>query len=140
MNQLLVLSFAFLLSFSSCTTNDNQSKKEILQTEKDFAAMAKEKGIENAFHSFADTNAVIKRGNQLVRGKESIKDYYHRQVQPGELQWEPTFVDASGELGYTYGPFTYIEKDSSGRLSETKGYFHTVWKRQKDGKWKFVWD
>jgi ketosteroid isomerase-like protein len=124
----------------SCTNTDRQSKTEILQAEKDFAAMAKEKGVATAFYTFADTNAVIKRGNQLVKGKGSIKEFYFQQLQKGDLQWTPEFVDASGELGYTYGPFTYSEKDSTGKAIETKGFFHTVWRKQKDGKWKFVWD
>lgn len=102
--------------------------------------MAREKGVAAAFYAFADTDAVIKRGDRLVNGKESIKKFYFQQEQHGELQWEPAFVDASGQLGYTYGPFTYSSKDSTGKTTETKGYFHTVWKKQKDGKWKFVWD
>lgn len=140
MKSTLAICLVALLGFSSCSTNDDQSKKEILQAEKDFALLAKEKGVATAFYAFADTDAVIKRGDRLVTGKESIKEFYFKQEQHGELQWEPSFVDASGELGYTYGPFTYSAKDSTGKTTETKGYFHTVWKKQKDGKWKFVWD
>jgi len=131
-----------LVILGSCSPKPSteESKAKVIQTEKDFAQMAKEKGIAAAFYTFADSHAVIKRGNQLVKGKEAIKDYYSRQTQRGELQWSPTFADVSGDLGYTYGEFTYSEKDSVGNLNESKGYFHTVWKRQKDGSWKFVWD
>jgi ketosteroid isomerase-like protein len=128
---------------SSCSTkpvDSEKSKVEILQAEKDFAQMVKEKGIATAFYAYADTNAVIRRGNQLIKGKASIKDYFRLHRQNGKLQWSPDFVEASGDLGYTYGPFVFSEKDSTGKVSETKGYFHTVWKRQKDKTWKFVWD
>jgi len=51
-------------------------------------------------------------------------------------------VDASetGDMGYTYGKYTWQSKDSSGKVDEAKGVFHTVWKKQKDGSWKYVWD
>ncbi|MBL7111012.1 MAG: DUF4440 domain-containing protein [Bacteroidales bacterium] len=58
------------------------------------------------------------------------------------LVWEPEFVDVeeSGDLGYTYGSFVFTAKDSTGNDIESKGVFHTVWKRQADGEWRFVWD
>ena len=58
------------------------------------------------------------------------------------LSWKPDFVDvsASGDLGYTYGHFTYSYTDSTGTIMESSGVFHTVWKRQADGSWLFVWD
>jgi ketosteroid isomerase-like protein len=31
-------------------------------------------------------------------------------------------------------------KDSVGNKKDFKGIFHTVWKKQKDGSWKYVWD
>lgn len=58
------------------------------------------------------------------------------------LQWDADFVDVSksGELAYTYGKYTFTAIDSTGKTIDDKGIFHTVWKKQKDGKWKFVWD
>jgi ketosteroid isomerase-like protein len=61
-------------------------------------------------------------------------------LQNVELQWTPDFADAPGDLGYTYGQFVFSEKDSTGKMNVTKKSFHTVWKKQKDGTWKFVWD
>jgi len=59
-----------------------------------------------------------------------------------QLEWAPDFVDvsSSGDLAYTYGKFTFSFKDSLGNKVENKGIFHTVWKRQSNGEWKFVWD
>jgi len=138
-NRVIILA----MIFGSCTSKpvDNEkSKSEVIQTEKDFAQMAREKGIAAAFYAFADDSAVIKRGPQIIKGKEAIRDFYAHQKQSGELQWSPDFADASGVLGYTYGKFIYAEKDSTGKVNEANGYFHTVWKKQKDGSWKFVWD
>ncbi len=135
--------FLLLLILGSCTSKsvDNEkSKSEVIQAEKDFARMAKDKGIAAAFYAFADDSAVIRRGPQIFKGKEAIKNFYTKQRLSRELQWAPDFADVSGDLGYTYGKFIFSEKDSTGKVNEVKGYFHTVWKKQKDGTWKFVWD
>jgi ketosteroid isomerase-like protein len=133
----------FLMVLGSCTSthmDDEKSKLEVIQAEKDFAQMAKDKGNAVAFYEFADDSAVIRRGPKIFKGKEAIRIFYSGQKQSGELQWSPDFAYASGDLGYTYGQFIYSEKDSTGKVNESKGYFHTVWKKQKDGSWKFVWD
>lgn len=136
------LAFIPILIFCSCIpSNDSKekSKAEIVQAEKDFAQHAKEKGAADAFYTFADDSAVIRRGSQVIKGKDAIKEFYEKQPA-GELQWSPDFADASGDLGYTYGKFTLSLKDSAGKVNEVHGIFHTVWKKQKDGSWKFVWD
>jgi ketosteroid isomerase-like protein len=136
--------FPFLMAafLVSCSPKDSveKSKAEVIQAEKDFAAMAREKGIAQAFYAFAADDAAIKRGPNVIKGKQAIKEFYDSQTQTGELQWSPDFADVSGDLGYTYGKFTFSEKDSTGKVNETQGIFHTVWKKQKDGSWKFVWD
>jgi len=137
--KILIVSIAFLI-FSNVFAQNEKSKGQIIQVEKDFARMAKEKGIAEAFYTFADADAVIKRGSQLIKGKDAIREFYAKQPQTGELQWTPDFADSSGDLGYTYGKFTFSQKDSTGRVNEIQGVFHTVWKKQKDGSWKFVWD
>jgi ketosteroid isomerase-like protein len=52
------------------------------------------------------------------------------------------FVDvaASGDLAYTYGQYTISSKDENGKEITKSGVFHTVWKQQSDGSWKYVWD
>jgi ketosteroid isomerase-like protein len=57
--------------------------------------------------------------------------------------WNPdtVIVAERGELVYTYGKYEHLEKDSVGNLKiSSSGIFHTIWKKQKDGSWKFVWD
>ena len=120
-------------------------KAEIVETEKNFAIMAGEKGIAEAFMAYAADDAVVMRSNKLVIGKDSLSRYFENQPSPQKnelLSWKPDFVDvsASGDLAYTYGQFTYSFTDSSGATVENKGVFHTVWKRQADGSWRFVWD
>lgn len=85
------------------------------------------------------------RNNILIKGKDAINNSFGNQ-DPGpgkvELAWEPDFVDVSGsgDLGYTYGKYTYSVTDSSGAVKLDSGIFPTVWKRQANSEWRFVWD
>jgi len=132
----------------SCSPNNSKEiehwKQEIVETERAFAEMAKTDGIPKAFETFAATDVTILRGKELIKGKEALKASYERSTSSGRisLTWEPDFVDvsSSGDLGYTYGKYVYTSTDSLGNKQSTEGIFHTVWKRQPDGTWKFVWD
>jgi ketosteroid isomerase-like protein len=146
MNLLSLPLFALLFLLTACTQKEESIekwKKEIAETEKAFTLMAQSDGIAEAFLSFAAEDAVLMRNNTLIRGKEEIKALLQSEESENvSLVWEPDFVDvsASGDLGYTYGKFTYTLTDSLGTENVMEGVFHTVWKRQADGTWKFVWD
>ena len=143
-----VVFLAGLVLFCACQSKKSdqteQAKKEIGQAEKDFEQMAADKGIAEAFSFFADSTAVIRRRNDsLVHGKDNIRDLFSGDYfKTATVKWSPDFIDAaaSGDLGYTYGKYVWQSKDSSGKVEESSGVFHTVWKKQKDGGWKFVWD
>jgi ketosteroid isomerase-like protein len=117
---------------------------EIIQTEESFQKMTTEKGIPEAFQWFADDQAVIKRENDtLIKGKEGIFNYYRQKnLKNTTVTWIPDFVDISEcrTMAYTYGQYSWKVLDADGAVKEYKGVFHTIWKRQKDGSWKYVWD
>ena len=143
MSKTVFFSIALLITvvIISCKSNTVKDIEEIITTEREFAIMADEAGVAEAFYHFAADSAVILRGGKLVRGREAIRDYYHQNLKPGtKLQWAPDYTDVSGDLGYTYGRYTHLVPDSSGNVTESHGMFHTVWKRQPDGSWRFVWD
>ena len=145
-NRLIILVVAFIIQ--ACVNNSQmdlmeQWKQEIVQAENDFSAMAGKDGIPAAFLAYAAEEAVLKRGNNLVIGREAIKERFARQAQGNvKLEWSPDYVDVSesGDLGYTYGNYTLTSTDSLGNEVESAGIFHTVWKRQVNGEWRFVWD
>ena len=138
---LILATVAILLIIFSCKTNTVKDRENIIRTEHKFAEMAAEKGIADAFYHFAADSAVILRGGKLIKGKSAIRDYYLKNLKPGtRLLWEPDHADASGDLGYTWGKYTHMVPDSTGKITKSYGIFHTVWKRQADGNWRFVWD
>jgi ketosteroid isomerase-like protein len=129
---------------SHTETDTEKIKTEVSGAEKDFEKMAAEKGIAEAFEFYADSNAVIKRQNDsLIRGKANIRNYYSADYfKSASVKWSPDSIDVAGDgsLAWTYGKYNWESKDSTGKLTVYKGVFHTVWKHQKDGSWKYVWD
>jgi ketosteroid isomerase-like protein len=145
MKTFLIIMTGILLNTSCCKrVNKDEIRKEIFNAEKAFEKMAAEKGVVEAFYYYADENAVIHRENDtLIMGKENIKIYYDKKnTKNATVNWTPDYVDVSdcGTLGYTYGKYIWKIKNDSGEIAEYKGVFHTVWKKQKDNNWKYVWD
>ncbi|MGQ7945435.1 YybH family protein [Flavobacterium sp. WC2509] len=141
--------FIVLLVLNGCspkskTKNLAYVKLEIVKTEKDFEKLVAEKGLAEGFYQFADSIAVIKREHDtLIIGKNSIKNYYSNpKYQNKTVTWSPDDVTVSdaGDMASSYGKYIWTSKDSTGKTQISKGVFHTVWKKQKDGSWKYIWD
>ena len=77
----------------------------------------------------------------ILLRKISFKDYLKQfeNTNPAgiEFSWEPLDgrIAASGELGFTYGIYT-IKRDSVVQ----KGTYISVWKKDENGKWKYILD
>ena len=145
MKKFFLFGVVLVLIFSCNTSVEKESLiKEIFNSEKAFEKMCAEKGIAEAFYFFADDSAVIKRENDtLIIGKEQIKEYYDKEFyKTAKVSWAPDFIDVSedGTLAYTYGKYLWVSKDEKDNDVEYRGVFHTVWKRQIDNTWKYVWD
>lgn len=120
-----------------------KARQDIVQTELDFALMAKSKGLSEAFTFYADPAAALNRGSYVIHGKDSIRLFYLAERYKGvKLEWKPDYVEVSsaGDLGYTYGKYIFTSFNQTGQAKESKGIFHTVWKKQADGQWRYVWD
>ena len=144
---ILILTVCSLVSCNKNNVPDTaaieEGKKEILRIEKEFEKMVADSGISTAFIHFSAEDAVVNRAESLIKGKTSITEYYKRSnLKKISLTWTPDFVDISSslDLAYTYGRYTFTITDSLGNKKNLNGIFHTVWKKQKDGSWKYVWD
>jgi len=145
-----ILFLSVITSLAGCGSGSQkgtpeQWKQEIIDTERNFAALAAEEGIPVAFTTYAADDVVLMRNNQLIIGRENLQKSFANSPAKSPnitLTWTPEFVDvsSSGDLGYTYGKYIYTVIDSMGVAQRDTGIFHTVWKRQADGNWRFVWD
>ncbi len=136
-----------LLFFS--VTSISQAKSsglsdEIRKMEKQFESDLNEKGAAFAFEKYAAPNAVIKRQNDsLIYGPAAIRLFYSDDVyKNAKAFWAPDYIDisADGTMAYTYGKYQWKMVGKTGQVQEYSGIFHTVWRRQPDGTWKYVWD
>lgn len=144
------LSFLVSVLFLFCqcaeqnkTESSESRKQKILDTEKEFEKMTAEKGWAESFSYFADDSAVLQSEEGIIKGKAAIKAHYsNSKYKDVNLRWDADFVDvaSSGDLAYTYGKYTFTAVDTAGKPIDSKGIFHTVWKKQKDGSWRYVWD
>jgi len=110
-------------------------RDEVRRTETAFAKTMADRD-HAAFASFLASETVF-FGRGVLRGKAAVaeawKRYYEGPAAP--FSWTPDSAEVldSGELAFTSGPVY----DPSGRRV---GTFNSVWRREKDGKWRIVFD
>jgi ketosteroid isomerase-like protein len=142
---LLLTVILCLMAFNN-TLNSGSApadKTDLFKMEKEFSDYVKKEGIAAGFAKYAAEDAVASRNGNLIKGRNKINEFYNQtRSSKDKLEWTAEFADisASGDMGYTYGKYIYTAYDSAGVPKEYKGIFHTVWKKQKDGGWKFVYD
>ena len=104
-----------------------------------FSNYSLENGMNKAFYEFAAEEAVMLKDNSMpIRGKENIKFSFMKRADSNiNFSWKPLKADVSksGELGYTYGTYTYKTTDSIYR-----GTYVSIWKKNEEGEWKYVLD
>lgn len=109
----------------------------------EFSDLSRQKGIKEAFLAYTAENGVLLRPFMMpVVGYDDVKKFMEEGDSNFQLTWEPLYADvsASGEMGYTYGLYTGIYKDEKGVEQTTRGTYVSIWKKDKDGNWKFVLD
>jgi hypothetical protein len=103
----------------------------IVAAEIAFARAAREQGQWTAFKMFAAPGALLHGGN----GPFPIEPWLATQADPPEaVQWEPrsVVISCDGALAVSQGRY----RDPDGKV----GNFVTVWERQSDGEYRYVFD
>ncbi len=133
---------------SACTqgVNIDKQKAELMNIDREFSMMSVEKGTFEAFYNYmADDVTIFPKFGHPIKGKETYRDLSspgEKTEQTSRLEWEPYFADISdsGDLGYTLGRYKLTITDSSEDEQKKYGYYVTIWKKQPNGGWKFVFD
>ena len=111
----------------------------VVEAEHAFAQHSIDHGMKSAFLRYAAPDGVIVNRNGPVN---AIETWARRDPAPtGLLTWWPVYADVSraGDMGWTTGPYEFREKPTDAKPADT-GHFFTVWRKQRDGSWKFVLD
>lgn len=132
----ILLSLLFLSSCTEITVEDQQL--EMKKADVAFSDLSKKEGMRKAFLQYIDTNGVLLRPDHLpIIGKDAREYIQQTNDSAFTLTWAPqeAIVARSGELGYTYGLYTFTTKDTS-----FQGTYVSIWRKQEDGSWKYVLD
>lgn len=117
---------------------------DVLAADRAFAALARARGPRAAFTEYADPQAIMFRaGVGPVKGIDAIRRVFEDPPAATPV-WEPEAAEvaASGDLAYSWGPFTWTpvpDGPLAGKPPLT-GYYVSIWKKQPDGRWKWVVD
>ncbi len=108
----------------------------LVSAERAFSAASEARGIPAAFlANAADSGLVF-----TPAPARALEQYAGRPAPPVLLTWYPVAakISAAGDMGYTTGPFEL--KPGTAGPPPAYGHYSTVWKRQADGRWKFLAD
>lgn len=136
-----ILIFSFnIIVFISCnqTSDTGKLKQEIVDTDKAMSKLAIEEGFFKAILFYADDDIIkLNDGQYPVIGKKEFEEKIGNDLGPKTLTWEPVNAEVanSGELGYTWGNWKFVRSDTI-----YYGNYFTIWKKQKNGKWKVALD
>jgi ketosteroid isomerase-like protein len=118
-------------------TDRDKALASLVEAERSFAKLSEQKGLRDAFLTFLSEKAIVFRPDP-VEGRPIYEKM--DPANPALLAWEPEFAEtaASGELGYTTGPY----RNSPRREVEPTrfGHYISIWKKQPDGAWKVLLD
>ena len=115
-------------------SNAQPARAAVEAAETFFAAQAAQAGTAAAFVANSAPNGLVVEQGKLLNAQEL---WAGRPAKSGQrLSWYPVLADVAqtGDLGYTTGPWTAFQNDRP----QAAGEYVTVWRKQPDGKFRFV--
>ena len=109
-------------------------------TDAAFSDLADRMGLAEAFSTYVAPDGAIFNGQELVVGPRALREFFTATNGDLSLSWQPVYagVADSEDLGFTIGEYVATLRGPSGAAVQRFGKHLTVWKRQRDGKWKYV--
>lgn len=106
----------------------------VVAAERAFAADFPALGLAGSFTKWSLPDAVVISGGVVQTARQSFPPDTPRPPDEALLEWWPNFagVARSGEMGFTTGGVAVN--------GARAGHYFTVWQRQPDGGWKWVYD
>lgn len=139
---LLLLLLIPILNSCSDPMDIEHEKQVLIAADRAFSDLSSKDGVPAAFDHYMTDDAVIFRDkNYPFEGREQIRQLF-ADYPEATLIWEPYHAEvaAAGDLGYTLGKWTFTMDDETGEEHKSQGYYVSIWRKQKDGSWKYVFD
>ena len=132
------------LGAQSPTPNLQAAADQIIKSDAAFAQSVAEKNREKFLSFIAEVTTFNGGSPNELRGRDAVMKAWGDFFLPDgpTLSWTPTRgeVIGAGDLGYTTGRSVFRQKGADGKVTERRGQYVTVWKKQADGSWKVVFD
>jgi ketosteroid isomerase-like protein len=113
-----------------------EAQRQVLATETAFAKTMADRD-HSAFATFIANDAVFYAGDDPLRGRQQIVDWWARYyTAPGApFSWEAADVEIldSGTLAHSSGPV----RDPNGNVI---GRFNSIWRHDGAGTWRIIFD
>jgi ketosteroid isomerase-like protein len=128
----LLFSVLFLLGCSQASETPPDAAP-VIAAERAFAAEARQIGWVEAFERHSTAEAIV-LGARPRNAHEAMAGIDPANRGDTSLSWAPEFAGVSrgGDIGFTTGPFNGGDA--------AFGQYFTVWRRQADGSWKWIYD
>lgn len=115
----------------------------LMEADRAFDRDTAARGLDGWMSWFAE-DARIEGAKDVIVGKTALREYYSKMFAQREfsIHWWPTYADISedGTLGYTFGRATITWRDEKGEVQKRESRYSTLWRKQKDGAYKVVFD
>ena len=130
----LLIFAALLLAFAGPAQAQPAEASHIVVAERAFAADGLAIGVDAAFLKWSTEDAIMIAGGAPQRAHDIFDATAALDPAAPSLTWWPNWagISKSGDLGFTTGGVAV----GGGRT----GHYFTIWKRQTDGAWKWVYD
>ncbi|MCF8504677.1 MAG: nuclear transport factor 2 family protein [Caulobacter sp.] len=133
MRTVLGLTAAAILALPAAADVAPITPAPVVAAERAFAADGAALGFKASFLKHSAPDAIVIQP-EPVNAWESLRAAPDSKPDDPRLEWWPIWagISASGDLGFTTGPYSVAGK--------RRGHYFTVWKKQQDGQWKWVFD
>lgn len=106
-----------------------------------FSDLSYRMGTGYAFSNTIASDGAIFGSPQLLVGAAAVREALDGGGETS-LTWNPVYARIAGsrDLGFTIGEYISTGRGPSGAAAQRFGKYLTVWKKQKDGSWRYVID
>jgi len=123
-------------------SNQDSVNQALLKADRDFNQATQDQRLDG-WMQYMDENGIVERGKPVV-GKDAVRAALTEQWADSNfhLMWDPdeAYSMPGGKMGYTRGHWTLTSKDEKGSPVKITGQYLTIWRQNKEGQWKIIWD
>jgi ketosteroid isomerase-like protein len=139
---IVVLLCGSLALAQSSSSSASKPSAELLKADRDFNQATKERRAEGWMEFMTDETTLSR--DKAYTGLQAIRPVIADDFKDPNFQltWDPetAVLLESGQMGYTSGHYIAVVDGPDHMPAKRGGQYITVWKKQKDGSWKVLWD